>query len=137
MPKTYSKAELEDMGYDLTNIYKSKPRSKFLQTITLNGYLIPKFLCSKQSREVRIIDSRDCPPRDFFTSRKTLQYNPLSQTGFFTEEKFSKVIKAGFMLVGKAFKMVVEYNRAKKSFARKQKYLTSFEFWSKKLGLDD
>lgn len=137
MPKTYSKAELEDMGYDLTNIYKSKPRSKFLQTITLNGYLIPKFLCSKQSREVRIIDITDCPPRDFFTSRKTLQYNPLSQTGFFTEEKFSKVIKAGFMLVGKAFKMVVEYNRAKKSFVRKQKYLTSFEFWSKKLGLDD
>ena len=135
MPKTYSKAELEQMGYDLNNFYASKPRSVFLQTITLNGYLIPKCFCSKKSRQIRIVDSTDCPPKDFFMTRKTLQYNPLSKTGFFTQEKFGEVVKTGFLLLGRAFKMIFKYGEAKRSFLKKQKYLTSFEFWTKTLGL--
>lgn len=135
MPKTYSKAELEQMGYDLNNFYASKPRSVFLQTITLNGYLIPKCFCSKKSRQIRIVDSTDCPPKDFFMTRKTLQYNPLSKTGFFTQEKFGEVVKTGFLLLGMAFKMIFKYGGAKRSFLKRQKYLTSFEFWTKTLGL--
>ena len=137
MPKIYSKAELEKMGYDLSDIYRSKPRCEFLQTITLNGYLIPKCLCSKKSRQIKIVDSTDCPPKDFFLTRKTLQYNPLSQTGFFTEEKFVEVIKAGFLLVGKAFEMLFKYARAKRSYLKMQKRLTSFEFWQNKLDLNE
>lgn len=136
MPKTYSKAELEQMGYDLSNLYSSKPRSVFLQTITLNGYLIPKFLCKKDSRNVRVIDSTTCKPRDFFLSKKVLQYNPLSETGFFTQEKFGEVVKTGFLLLGKAFKMLFKFGAAKRSFLKEQKYLTSFEFWTKTLGLE-
>ena len=135
MPKTYSKAELEQMGYDLNNFYESKPRSVFFQTITLNGYLIPKWLCSKKSRQIKIVDSTDCPPKNFFMTRKTLQYNPLSETGFFTQEKFGEVVKTGFLLLGKAFKMIFKYGEARRSFLKKQKYLTSFEFWTKTLGV--
>ena len=135
MPKTYSKAELEQMGYDLNNFYESKPRSVFFQTITLNGYLIPKWLCSKKSRQIKIVDSTDCPPKDFFMTRKTLQYNPLSETGFFTQEKFGEVVKTGFLLLGKAFKMSFKYGEARRSFLKKQQYLTSFEFWTKTLGV--
>ena len=135
MPKTYSKAELEQMGFDLSNLYESKPRSVFLQTITLNGYLIPKFLCKKDCKNVRVIDSTTCKPRDFFLSKKVLQYNPLSETGFFTQEKFGEVVKTGFLLLGKAFKMLFKYGAAKRSFLKEQKYLTSFEFWTKMLGL--
>ena len=135
MPKTYSKAELEQMGFDLSNHYASKPRSVFLQTITLNGYLIPKFLCKKDCKNVRVIDSTTCKPRDFFLSKKVLQYNPLSETGFFTQEKFGEVVKTGFLLLGKAFKMLFKYGAAKRSFLKEQKYLTSFEFWTKTLGL--
>ena len=137
MPKIYSNAELEKMGYDLSDIYRSKPRCEFLQTITLNGYLIPKCLCPKKSRQIKIVDSTDCPPKDFFLTRKTLQYNPLSQTGFFTEEKFVEVIKAGFLLVGKAFEMLFKYARAKRSYLKMQKRLTSFEFWQNKLDLNE
>lgn len=136
MPKVYTKAELEAMGYDLSDVYKSKPRNEFLQTITLNGYLIPKCFGSNKTRQVRILDSTDCPPRDFFMTRKTLQYNPLSETGFFTQERFWQVVKAGFMLVGKAFEMLAKYGRAKKSFLKMQKRLTSFESWQSRLGLD-
>ncbi len=137
MPKVYAKAELENMGYALSDVYKSKPRSEFLQTITLNGYLIPERLCSKTSRRLRIIDSVDCQPRDFFMARRTLQYNPLSQTGFFTKERFSEVVKAGFLLAGKAVSMLFKYHGAKKSYLEAQACLTSFEFWQNKLGLNE
>ena len=84
---------------------------------------------------MRVIDSTTCKPRDFFLSKKVLQYNPLSETGFFTQEKFGEVVKTGFLLLGKAFKMLFKYGAAKRSFLKEQKYLTSFEFWTKMLGL--
>ncbi len=130
-PKPLSKAELEEMGYDLRKIGHAKRRSKLWQVVTLNGQLLPTFLYEKEGR-TRIVNSTDCPPRDFFGAKKTVQYNPYTQTGFITEQDRSKIISTSWQLMKMAVKLFFSYRRKCKEYREWAPYLMTLEYWEEK-----
>lgn len=100
--------------------------------LTLGGHLIPSFLLDSNITAVPLsrAGTSDC-----FAKKTIIQYQLEGSSGILTKRSFGKFLKYGFMGIGIAFKLLLCYNKAKKSYQKRNGEITSFEFWRKHLEL--
>ena len=135
--KMQTKEQLEAQGYVLQPYYLPKRKKRTLfQVISLNGQLVPTCFYNKQSRKYRVVDMRKAYPKQFYMVKRVVQYNPVTETGFVTKQKFGQLFRAGFGLVGMGIKMLFRYRGAVKSYRKNYAKLTSEETWRNLLEMD-
>lgn len=134
--KQQTKQQLLAQGYNLEDFYSPKNKKTVGQVLSLNGYLIPSCFYSKQNRKYRTIDVRNCYPSQFFKLKGSVQYNPVSETGFVTKQKLGKVFSTGFKLLWLGMRMMFCYGKAARSYRKKLPELTSEQSWQKRLEMN-
>lgn len=87
-----------------------------IQALTLNGYLIPNCFYKKDKDSFAITDLAKCKFVNFYKRKKVLHYDVSKHKGFVTVQKRTKIVKYGFMLIGKSLKFIVKYPKIRKGF---------------------
>ena len=87
-----------------------------IQALTLNGYLIPGCFYKKDKDGFAIADLAKCKFVSFYKHKKVLHYDISKHRGFVTVQKRTKLIKYGFMLIGKSIKFIIKYPKVRKEF---------------------
>ena len=130
-PRQFTAEELLAMGYDVSVPMRYDKKNKLLSVVTLNSQAVPTFLYSKKDR-VRVLDSNNCPPHDFFGAVETVQFNYLSGKGFVTHLQRYQLFKWGFALMGMGVKMLFRYPTVRRQYQRAMYQLASLDFWQTK-----
>lgn len=114
--KMYSKYELKTLGYDVDNVdYYNNNTSIIKSAITLNGYLIPRFLYPKDDKW-RKVSASTAPIESMYKARTVVHYNEQAEQGFITKLKKTELIKCGFWLAVTSLKLLFKYGRLKKDY---------------------
>lgn len=91
---------------------KAEKTRKFIETVTLNGYLIP----SAFYRGVGVADMVYPKPVNFFKRREIVNYNPYTRQAFVSSMKKSKLFYGLGKIIRITFEMIFRYRKAKKSY---------------------
>ena len=126
--------ELLAQGYDLSSPLHREQRGSFTfsikQAITLNGYLLPA-----KKEGYRVVDVTASKPDFFYRARRVVQYNPITQKGFVTEQKRGVLFKTGLRLIGYFFKLLFRFRKASRSFRESFPEMISERAWRERLDL--
>ena len=91
---------------------KRERTKKFLEVVTLNGYLVPK----KFYRETCIADMVYPKPVNFYLTRKVVNYNPYTRQAFVSEINKGKLFYGWGKIIRISFAMMFKYFKAAKSY---------------------
>lgn len=90
----------------------SEPVRKFLEVVTLNGYILPRVTY----RKVVVANMVNPKPVNFYRAAKVINYNPYTQEAFVTEIKKSKLFYGLRKIIKITFSMLVNYRKARRSY---------------------
>lgn len=131
-----SRQELEEQGFDLSRPFYTPQSFDSLggvlkQIFTLNGHLLPA-----KKEDYRLIDlTKNVKPEYYYRARRVVQYNPITEKGFVTEQKRGVLFKTGFRLIRYFFKLLFRHPKAARSFRKAFPELISEEAWIKRFDL--
>lgn len=127
--------------YDKLNLsYKQADNirfKRFIRIITLNGYLLPKFLYKKGGwSNYTIVELTKARSVNFFRYNKVLQVDLVANKGYVTHMQKKKL----FSTLARCYKMAFSmrcgsYDRACKSYRSDMDNMTNIDFWKKYLSL--
>lgn len=105
-----------------------------IKVITLGGHIIPSFLMKKDTAFAPLPSAKvgDC-----FFHRHTVQYQIGSDTGYVLDKNSPRFFSCVLRAIGMAFRILFGYGRAAKSYREKRDTLTSEEFWTDYLGMEE
>lgn len=136
-PPMLDKETLEKNGtpFDETSYFDSLVpiKSKLVQTVTLNGYLLPQCFYKTRKKDCRTVDAARCIPSNFFLHKRVLHWDTSRQKGYVTVQKRTALIKYALKLLGMSVRMLFGYKKALNSYRMHKKELTSEEFWHRYL----
>lgn len=124
-----TKQQLTDMGYDVDDFYDAPHVSSIKSALTLNGYLLP----TKDKYRVLPVSKQKIGA--YYRAKSIIHYNQYTQQGFITKQKRYKLFSTGFKLIALFLKMLFTNGKAKRSYKKKQKQLTSYTNWQRLLGI--
>lgn len=110
-------------------------KSKPIQLLTLNGYLLPQYFYKTRKNGCHTVDAARCIPSNFFLHKRVLHWDASRQKGYVTVQKRTALIKYAFKLLSMSFCMLFGYKKALNSYRMHKKELTSEEFWHLYLNL--
>lgn len=113
---------------------KSTIANKFLQAITLGGYLIPNCFFHKGYNVTNIATSS---PQCYFRWRRVLQYNPTEKKGKPVEINRKMLLKSIGLYLKYMFKIIFMYDKISNSYRKRMKEITSLEYWRMHLDIAD
>ena len=99
--------------------------SRFKKYLTLNGMFVSK-------KEVPLLNIRQYCTELCYGYKKTIQYNPKSNTGYITERSFFKTLALLMRTIAVSAEIAFKYNKAEQSYKNNLKTLTSAEMWKKR-----
>lgn len=131
--KYLSREELTAMGYDCDRTAPLPQTNvrKLWKALTLNGQLLPA-----KREDYRLIDITKEKAYFFYRARHVLQYNPLIEKGFVTEQKRGMIFRAGFRLIGYWFKFLFKYRKVARAYREALSTIVSEKAWRERLELD-
>ncbi|MGN1043139.1 MAG: hypothetical protein ACI4SK_06630 [Christensenellales bacterium] len=135
-PVFISGEKLRAEGYDTSAIFEAqKSKGSFLRcVITLNGYLLPD--CCYGEKNTRIVNMFTKRPSDFYKSKRTLQYDPVTDRGFFSVLDRKALFKAGFNLIGLSIRLLFSYRKLRREYVKKLPSVCSERAWLERLGIE-
>jgi hypothetical protein len=74
---------------------------------------------------------------DFYKARCAIQYNSETHKGFVTELRKAEAVRFGLRFLAIAWKMLLGYRKAVKSYRDNWQALASMEPWLERLGLEE
>ena len=121
----------------VSNVFCENDRNKifkFIRFITINGNLIPSFLCRDWSVSFVGYGSRAI---NFYRTKKVLNYDPYSQKGYYTQRSVVQSIKLTIKFFKIALKYIYNFKKIKKDYQCNFYILKTEHFWKKYLKLDE
>lgn len=113
----------------LPNIKSKKGRFKVLAS-----NFLPCFFLKKRTAAVAIPYAS---PENFIAKKSVIQYQLDLQAGVLTKRSFGKFLKYGCIGVLTALKLLLNFSRVKKIFLKRKGEITSFDFWRKRLMINE
>lgn len=95
---------------------------------------LPGFLLKKEMASVAIPYAS---PRNFIARKAVIQYQLDEQAGILTKRSFGKFLKYSFTAAVTALKLLFVFSKTKKDFLERNEEITSFEFWRKRLIINE
>ncbi len=92
---------------------KRETNKGLIQILTLNSYLIPKFLYKNKTKIVSMVSPK---PTNFYKTKKIIHYNPYTRYYFETSIKKYMLFYGLWSIIKVTFFMIFKYALAKKSF---------------------
>lgn len=121
----------------VSNIFCENDRNKifkFIRFITINGNLIPSFLCRDWSVSFVGYGSRAI---NFYRTKKVLNYDPYSQKGYYTQRNVVQAVKLTIKFLKFALKYIYNFEKIKKDYQCNFYILQTELFWKKYLKLNE
>lgn len=121
----WNKAETEF----LPDIKSKKGRFK-----ALASNFLPSFFLKKKIAAVAIPYAS---PENFISRKAVIQYQLDKQSGVLTKRCFFKFLKYGIIAAVISLNLLLNFSKVKKDFLERKEEITSFEFWRKRLTINE
>ena len=116
--------------------YKIKKDSHIraaVRVMLLGGHIIPNILLKKKTAFIPLAKAKD---KDTFLSKITVQYQISTDQGYVFKKNSFRFFASVFKCAKIAFMILFKYRKVSKKYQNSKELLTSYEFWTKYLGLD-
>jgi len=110
------------------SLEKGKTRRVMLRAMLLNGLFLP-------AQGTNVVNAATCWPRCCYRKSALLHFDRITGKGFVTKRSAAKSLAALFKLTGRAFKLLVRFPAAARSYREAYGEMTSRAFWEGYLGI--